>query len=324
VLLPWRRRSTEPGLNNLAIETRGLRKVFGGRVAVRSLSLEVREGEVFGLLGPNGAGKSTSVKMLLGLVAPTSGEGRLLGAPLGDVKIRRRIGFLPEHFRFYEWLTGSELLHLHGRLQGMSRAELRQRVPEMIEMVGLTPHAGKQVRHYSKGMIQRVGLAQALINRPDLIFLDEPTSGLDPAGRKLVYEIIRREKQRGAAILLNSHLLSEVERSSDRVAFIRDGEVLQTRELQALLGGETVVKVRAREIPPSVVPGLDAWATHVHVEPAVSGGSAGLSFRVASSEALPQVLRHLVTSGVDVFEFTPQRQSLEDLFLEIVGSGGSE
>jgi ABC-2 type transport system ATP-binding protein len=311
-------------LNSLAIETHGLRKVFGGRVAVRNLSLEVREGEVFGLLGPNGAGKSTSVKMLLGLVAPTAGEGKLFGTPLGDVKVRRRVGFLPEHFRFYEWLTGSELLQLHGRLQGMSSVELRQRVPEMVDLVGLTPHREKQLRHYSKGMLQRIGLAQALIHRPDLIFLDEPTSGLDPGGRRLVHEIIMGERRRGAAVLLNSHLLSEVERSSDRVAFIRDGEVLQTRSLQSLLEGETVVKVRARALPPEAVQGLSAWATHVSVEKADLGDGARMTFRVPAADVLPKILRHLVSSNVDVFEFTPQRQSLEDLFLEIVGADGGE
>jgi ABC-2 type transport system ATP-binding protein len=311
-------------LNSFAIETHGLRKVFGGRVAVRNLSLEVREGEVFGLLGPNGAGKSTSVKMLLGLVAPTAGEGRIFGTPLGDVKVRRRVGFLPEHFRFYEWLTGSELLHLHGRLQEMSSADLRRRVPEMIELVGLAPHRDKQLRHYSKGMLQRIGFAQALIGRPDLIFLDEPTSGLDPGGRKLVHEIIRRERSRGAAILLNSHLLSEVERASDRVAFIRDGEVLQTRDLQSLLEGETVVKVRARALPPEAVQGLSAWATQITVETADLGDGARMTFRVPDAEVLPKILRHLVSSNVDVFELTPQRQSLEDLFLEIVGADGGE
>jgi ABC-2 type transport system ATP-binding protein len=308
-------------------------------VAVRSLSLEVRRGEVFGFLGPNGAGKSTSVKMLLGLVAPTAGGALLLGRPLGHVETRRKIGFLPEHFRFYDWLTPAELLCLHGRLYGMSAARLRDRVPELLELVGLASHRSKQLRHFSKGMLQRIGLAQALLNDPELVFLDEPTSGLDPGGRLLVREIIKAERSRGATILLNSHLLGEVERTCDRVAFIREGEVLETRELQALLDGETAVTVRARNLPPDVAQGLNRWATAVSVDGAGSIERAApvdsttlndgttqvdgrLTFRVADRAVLPEVLRYLVSQGVDVYEFTPERQSLEELFLEIVGSEG--
>jgi ABC-2 type transport system ATP-binding protein len=308
--------------DNLAIETRGLCKAFGGRVAVRNLTLEVRRGEVFGLLGPNGAGKSTSVKMLLGLAAPTSGEGFLLGRPIGHVETRRRVGFLPEHFRFYDWLTAAELLRLHGRLHGMSPARLEKRVPELLDLVGLAAHTGKQLRHFSKGMLQRIGLAQAIINEPDLIFLDEPTSGLDPGGRRLVHDIIKRERSRGATVLLNSHLLSEVERTSDRVAFIRDGEVLRTDDLQTLLKTETSVTVRAREIPEEALSGLAAWATEITIDGAMPGQGRRLTFRVADAETLPTILRHLIARGVEVSEFTPQRQSLEDLFLEVVGREG--
>src|ERR1700730_12774257 len=167
--------------SDLAIRTRGLRKVFGGKVAVRSLTLEVARGEVFGFLGPNGAGKSTSVKMLLGLVFPTSGKAEILGRPAGDVKTRSKVGFLPEHFRFYDWLTPAELLKLHGRLYGMSHTVLRERVPALLGLVGLTPHRNKRLRDFSKGMLQRIGLAQALLNEPDLIFLDEPRRASIPS-----------------------------------------------------------------------------------------------------------------------------------------------
>ena len=188
--------------SDLAIRTRGLRKAFRGKVAVRNLSLDVPRGEVFGFLGPNGAGKSTSVKMLLGLVFPTSGEAQILGCPVGDVKTRSKVGFLPEHFRFYDWLTPTELLKLHGRLYGMSHAKLRERIPVLLDLVGLTPHRDKHLRDFSKGMLQRIGLAQALLNEPDLIFLDEPTSGLDPVGRRLVRDIIKAQRDRGATVLL--------------------------------------------------------------------------------------------------------------------------
>src|SRR5712692_8997655 len=239
--------------SDLAIRTRGLHKVFSGKVAVRNLTLEVARGEVFGFLGPNGAGKSTSVKMLLGLVFPTSGEAEILGHPAGDVKTRSKVGFLPEHFRFYDWLTPAELLKLHGRLYGMSHALLRERVPALLDLVGLTPHRDKRLRDFSKGMLQRIGLAQALLNDPELIFLDEPTSGLDPVGRRLVRDIIKAQRARGATVFLNSHLLSEVEITCDRVAFIRDGEVVETRQLDGENEEQTTVLIRAVNVTAEVV-----------------------------------------------------------------------
>jgi len=224
-------------MGNAAIQTQGLRKVFGTKVAVEDLTLQVHRGEVFGFLGPNGAGKSTSVKMLLGLVAPTSGFARVLGRPVGDVGIRERLGFLPEHFRFHDWLTAEEFLRLHGQLYGMAPARLSERAGALLELVGLAAHREKRLRDFSKGMLQRIGLAQALLNDPELIFLDEPTSGLDPVGRRLVRDIIREQRSRGATVFLNSHLLSEVEITCDRVAFIRRGEVLAVREVAGIAPG---------------------------------------------------------------------------------------
>ena len=302
--------------SDLAIRTRGLRKVFGGKVAVRSLTLEVARGEVFGFLGPNGAGKSTSVKMLLGLVFPTSGEAEILGHPAGDVKTRSRVGFLPEHFRFYDWLTPAELLKLHGRLYGMSHSVLRERVPALLGLVGLTPHRDKRLRDFSKGMLQRIGLAQALLNEPDLIFLDEPTSGLDPFGRRLVRDIIRAQRDRGATVLLNSHLLGEVEITCDRVAFIRDGEVVETRQLDGECEEQTTVSIRAVNVTAEVVNGLSQWTSLVRSE------GERLTITLSSSALLPGVVRYLVTKGADVYEVTPRRLSLEERFLEIVGSDG--
>jgi ABC-2 type transport system ATP-binding protein len=301
---------------DLAISTRGLRKLFGDKVAVRNLSLDVPRGEVFGFLGPNGAGKSTSVKMLLGLVKPTSGKASILGKPCGDVPTRRKVGFLPEHFRFYDWLTGAELLRLHGRLYGMSPTELRTRVPALLDLVGLSAHSDKQVHDFSKGMLQRIGLAQALLNDPELIFLDEPTSGLDPVGRRLVRDIIKAQRERGATVLLNSHLLSEVEITCDRVAFIKQGEVLETRELKGLLEEQTSVLVRAAKLSPEILAGLAQFASSIQSE------GEQLSFSVPSSSVLPEIMRYLVTRGADVYQFTPQHLSLEERFLEIVGSDG--
>jgi len=299
--------------DSLAIETHNLRKVFGSKVAVRGLSLSVRRGEIFGFLGPNGAGKSTSIKMLLGLVKPSGGQAKILGRPYSNVEVRRKVGFLPEDFRFYDWLTATELLALHGRLCGLAPAQLRDRVPAYLELVGLTPHRDRRLRGFSKGMLQRIGLAQALIHEPDLVFLDEPTSGLDPMGRRLVRDIIRGERTRGATVFLNSHLLSEVEITCDTVVFIKQGEVVGSRDLRASPDGEIHVHIRANNLRQEILPGLSPWTSSAHLQ------NDRLSVSTNSMDLLPQILRYLVTSNVDVFEFTPQRLSLEESFLKIMG-----
>jgi ABC-2 type transport system ATP-binding protein len=300
--------------SDLAIRTRGLRKVFGGKVAVRNLTLDVPRGEVFGFLGPNGAGKSTCVKMLLGLVFPTSGQADVLGQPAGDVRARSKVGFLPEHFRFYDWLTPAELLKLHGRLYGMSQGVLRERIPTLLDLVGLTPHREKRLQEFSKGMLQRIGLAQALLNDPELIFLDEPTSGLDPFGRRMVRDVIKAQRDRGATVLLNSHLLGEVEITCDRVAFIKDGEVVETRTLEGEAKEQNAVLIRAGRITVDMVKGLAQWTSAAQYE------EGRLAFSLSANAILPEIVRYLVSAGADIYEVAPQRLSLEERFLEIVGS----
>src|SRR5262245_48257465 len=302
-----------PSASDLAISTRGLRKVFGDKIAVRNLALDVPRGEVFGFLGPNGAGKSTSVKMLLGLVKPTAGKAAVLGKPCGDVPTRRKIGFLPEHFRFYEWLTGTELLGLHGRLYGMTHAELRTRVPALLELVGLSAHQDKRVHDFSKGMLQRIGLAQALLNDPELIFLDEPTSGLDPLGRLLVRDLMRELRGRGTTVFLNSHLLGEVEATCDRVVFVKQGRTVHER----VLGTESrdlEVELRLGPTPPQVLSGLSEFGSGVT---AVDGV---VRLRVKSDAALPSIARWLVAHDVPLFEMRSRQPSLEQVFLEVMGS----
>jgi ABC-2 type transport system ATP-binding protein len=273
----------------------------------------VRRGEIFGFLGPNGAGKSTSIKMLLGLVKPSGGEAFVLGAPAGGVEVRRKIGFLPEDFRFYQWLTAAELLELHGRLSGVPADALRDRVPALVDLVGLAPHRDKRLQEFSKGMLQRIGLAQALIHEPELVFLDEPTSGLDPMGRRLVRDIIRAQRDRGATVFLNSHILSEIEITCDEVVFIRDGEVVTSRDLRKQNEEEVRVVVRARKLTAEAVAGLARWSTSTQVD------EEQLTLTTRSQDVLPDILRHLVAAGADVYQFTPQRLSLEDLFLKIMG-----
>ena len=298
------------------IETSNLRKTFGDKVAVSDLTLCVERGEVFGFLGPNGAGKTTSVKMLLGLITPTSGEGKLLSSPLGDPSARARVGFLPEHFRFHDWLTAGEFLTLHADLYRMPRHLTRKRVPELLGMVGLSEHADKKLRTFSKGMLQRIGLAQALLNKPDLVILDEPTSGLDPVGRRLVRDIIRELKQQGTTVFLNSHLLSEVEITCDRVAFIKHGKVIRISTLHSLVEGELTVEVRIRELSKDALAGLSRWSNNVRLD------GDHLSLSLSKESELPAIHRYLVEQGSQVYAFQPQKISLEDLFIQIVGTDG--
>ncbi len=300
----------------LAIETENLRKEFGARVAVKGLTLQVEMGEVFGFLGPNGAGKTTFIKMMLGLVKPTAGHGSLLGAPIGTVAVRARAGFLPEHFRFHDWLTAEEFLTLHGQLYGLAPAELKRRSDELLERVGLEPFRRAQLRTFSKGMLQRIGLAQALLNRPALVFLDEPTSGLDPVGRRLVRDVIHELRQEGSSVFLNSHLLSEVEITCDRVAFIKQGEVLRVSALQALVDGETSVTLRAGGLTAELIAGLEHFGRDVRLD------GERVSLTVNDESALPAIARHLVSGGAELYALTPQRVSLEDLFIQVVGTDG--
>jgi ABC-2 type transport system ATP-binding protein len=299
-----------------AIETQGLTKIYGEKMAIRDLTLTVERGEIFGFLGPNGAGKTTAIKMLLGLIRPTGGTGRLLGSPIGNHRTRAHIGFLPEHFRFHEWLTAGEFLSFHARLYGMPEERLRNRVPELLERVGLSDHSRKPLRVFSKGMLQRIGLAQALLNDPQLVFLDEPTSGLDPIGRMLVRDVIRELRQKGAAVFLNSHLLGEVEVTCDRVAFIKHGEVIRMSSLQALRDGHLTVEMKVRGLRPEVLAGLRQWSQNLRAEKEL------LYLPIETEAMVPEIHRYLVGCNVDVYFCKVQQASLEDLFMDIIGKDG--
>ncbi len=297
---------------DVAVETRALRKEFGAHVAVADLWLRVPRGEVFGFLGPNGAGKTTSIKMLLGLVAPSAGDARVLGAPLGDRKVRERIGFLPEHFRFHDCLTARELLQLHGRLQGLRGSALQRRVERLLARVDLYDAGHLHLRDFSKGMLQRAGLAQALIGDPELVFLDEPTSGLDPLGRVLVRELIEELRDGGATVFLNSHLLGEVEATCDRVIFVKQGSVV--REL-SLKDPEQIVRaeLRIERLDGATLEGLKAFGRDVRA----SGSTVTL---LLDSEAvMPDIARWLVAQGIAIHALGTRRKSLEEWFIDVMG-----
>jgi ABC-2 type transport system ATP-binding protein len=300
-------------VNPPVIETHGLRKHFGPTLAVADLSLSVRAGEIFGFLGPNGAGKTTSVKMLLALIEPSGGTGRVLGAKLGERTSRARIGFLPEHFRFHDCLTARELLRFHGRLYGLRGLHLDARIDVLLSRVDLLDAADRPLRGYSKGMTQRAGLAQALINDPDLVFLDEPTSGLDPLGRLLVRDVIAELRARGTTVFLNSHLLGEVEATCDRVAFVKQGRVVYELPLTGT-SPDLDLEIRARPIDSCVVEGLARFGTNVF-----RAADDRIRMRVAGDGAVPEIVRWLVERHAQVFGVQAHRKSLEEWFVEVMG-----
>jgi ABC-2 type transport system ATP-binding protein len=293
-----------------AIHTVDLTKRFGSTVALAGLSMTVPRGEIFGFLGPNGAGKTTSVKLLLGLLKPTSGEAWLLGEPIGDLATRRRIGYLPELFRYQGWLDAREVLALHCELAPLPRSTWKEEITAALETVGLSERADDRVSTFSKGMQQRLGLAAALVGRPELVFLDEPTSALDPVGRHDVREIIRGLSARGTAVFLNSHLLSEVEQVCDRVAVVDHGRVIASGTMDELLSG-TAVKVRVSGLDDSALTKLSSFGP-------LDDEGEHLTFTKLDIERVPELVSTIVALGGRVYEVAPRHQTLEDRFLQLL------
>ncbi len=303
---------TAPGDGTPAIETVGLRKEYGTRVALDDLTLRVQPGEVFGFLGPNGAGKTTAIKVLTGLVRPTGGVARVLGHPPGDPRGRRRIGYLPEQFRFHEWATGEELLDFHGRLAGVPASTRPGRVAAVLEQVGLAGRGRDHIRGYSKGMTQRIGLASALLAAPALILLDEPTSALDPVGRRDVRDLIRLLRSQGVTVFLNSHLLSEVELVCDRVAIVDRGRIVRSGPLAELVGPATRLRLTLDRVDGELLRALEP----IGCLDDVTGTSVTLA--VDRLDAAPAVAELVVRSGYRLYGLVPEQRSLEDVFVGLV------
>jgi ABC-2 type transport system ATP-binding protein len=255
--------------------------------------------------------------MLLGLVPPSGGDATMLGAPIGDVRARAKVGFLPEHFRFHEWLTGRELLRFHGRLYGLEGVTLEARIETLLARVDLLEAASREVKGYSKGMLQRVGLAAALLNEPALVFLDEPTSGLDPLGRLLVRDVIKELRAGGTSVFLNSHLLGEVEATCDRVAFVKEGRVVRETTLAEDRGACEVEIRHGGTLPPGVLEELARFG-----QGAARDGNGVVRLAGASEDAIPAVAQLLVARGVPIYGLAARRPSLEEQFLEVMGDEG--
>jgi ABC-2 type transport system ATP-binding protein len=300
-----------------AIELDDVVKLYGGTRALEGLSLTVGRGELVGLLGPNGAGKTTTIKLLLGLVRPSAGAGRVLGAPLGDRRARAAIGYLPEQFRYQPWLHAREVLRLHAELARIPPGRRARAIDDALVLVGLVDRADDPVSAFSKGMQQRLGLGVALLGDPELVLLDEPTSALDPVGRTDVRAIVRAARDRGATVILNSHLLTEVERVCDRVVILDHGRIIASGSLDEVVASDGV---RLR------VTGLSDNGRAAAVAafgPVVIEGD-WLTIRPLAAERIPDLIAALVAAGGRIHAVEPGRGSLEARFLELLGESGAE
>src|ERR1700694_1192593 len=298
------------GVDTPAIHTQDLAKKYGHVTALAGLTMTVPKGEVFGFLGPNGGGKTTSVKLLLGLTEPTAGQAWLLGAPIGDLAVRRRVGYLPELFRYQGFLTAREVLAFHCDLARLPRSSWKEEIAEALTMVGLGDRADDRCGTFSKGMQQRLRLGVALLGKPELVSLDEPTSALDPVGRHDVREITRRLRDRGTTVFLNSHLLSEVEMVCDRVAVVDHGRVIALGTIHDLLRGADIVRIR--------MTGLNGRLGQIQGFAAPSEDGDWLTFRGVKEERVPELVAEIVRLGGSVYAVEPQQQSLEDRFLQLL------
>jgi ABC-2 type transport system ATP-binding protein len=302
-----------------AIEIEGLTKTYGagsGSVTpVDGLSLTVASGEIFGLLGPNGAGKTTTIKMLAGLVFPSSGSASLLGNPVGHVQTRVRIGYLPESISMNTFMRAAEYLDFHARLYGMGAARRRQKVADVLEQTGLKESAESRVRNFSRGMMQRMALAQAIINEPELLLLDEPASALDPIGRRDLRDIIIRMRNRGTTVFINSHLLSEVEMICTRIGIMNRGRLIRIGEMGAIIRPVQVVDVKTDGLSAEAMASIEELAAKVDF---VAGGS--FTAVLGNDEEIARLVEIITTSGAMLRELSPRNMTLEAAFLEEIAA----
>ncbi len=283
---------------------------------LHDVSFEVREGEIFGFVGPNGAGKTTTLKILMGLIRATSGSASILDQPVGSAASRQHVGFLPENPYFYDYLTGREILHFYARLSGVPSQRRAHRVDALLEWAGLSRAADARLRTYSKGMLQRTGVAQALVHGPDVIFLDEPMSGLDPIGRMEIRNLILRLREDGKTVFMNTHILSDVEMLCDRVAVIVHGRIRYEGRIEDFLeDGKRTSEVVVLGIAPEVAQ---------RVEESLGGELRGYGERIAirlAEKHVHEALQLCLASDADVLSVTPERASLEEVFMSAVEEG---
>ena len=301
--------------DNLAIDVRAVRKTFRGRVnALCGVDMQTRRGEVFGLLGPNGAGKSTLVKIMLSVVRPSHVEGTVLGAPVGHKKTLRKIGYLPEKHRFPEYLSGRQAIEFAGEMCGVARVTRKRRADELLDLVGMRDWANRRMGTYSKGMQQRVGLAAAMVNQPDLVVLDEPTDGVDPAGRRDIRDILVEIRRRGASVFLNSHLLSELEMICDRVAVMVQGNVAAQGTIEELTADSRRYELVIEGKPPEWASEADLKISESHLDEKTTL----LVANVSEASDIQGAVDRLRADKRVIVSVKAVRESLEDLFMRYV------
>jgi len=298
------------------IETNELTKIYGTKTACDKISISVKSGQVYGFLGPNGAGKSTCIKMLTGLVYPTSGGGTVLGKAFGDATARKKMGYLPELFRYQDWMTGRDLLKFHTRLFRLRMDE--SRIDKILKLVGLSGQDKFKVGAYSKGMQQRIGLGCALLPDPEILFLDEPTSALDPVGRKEVRDIIAGLRKAGMTVFLNTHLLSEVETLCDSVTIINHGVVVRSAAMSELLLQKVSLEIRAEGLDEDVLAEL---SRRFQTKPLKTAGGR-VEIALDGDARIPEIAAYLVSKGVALYELSPHGETLENVFIRLVGASG--
>lgn len=293
-------------------------RLKGRRVAaLQDLNLTVNEGEIFGLLGPNGAGKTTAIKIFMGLIFPTEGNARIMGKPLGDRRVKAQIGFLPENPYFYDYLKGWEFLDFYGQLYGMDRRSRRPKIDEILELVGLTQAANLPLKGYSKGMLQRIGLGQALLNDPRIVFLDEPQSGLDPFGRKEMRDIILKLKEEGKTVFFSSHILSDAEMICDRVGILYKGKLINVGYLRDLLSAKTKeYEIVASDLQEEMLKDLEAKCERVVVR------KQDVMLCVRQKADAEQIVRTILASPAQLVSYTPRQETLEEYFIRQIEGGG--
>ncbi len=322
------------------IDLADVAKTYRGRIqALKGVSMRVRRGEVFGLLGPNGAGKSTLVKILMTVIKPTRCAGTMLGRPVGTQALLRRIGYLPEHHRFPPYLTGAQVLDFYAAMTEVPRADRRRRIPELLELVGMQDWGRTRVGRYSKGMRQRVGIAQALMNDPEIVLLDEPTDGVDPVGRRDIRGIVQALRARGKTVFLNSHMLSELEMVCDRVSILVGGEVARQGTIDELTAGQERYEIEVAGAPEetprlveSALPGLvrvpsdpaeplakrAGWSAQLATGETVEIDHSTLRVGTTDPAAIQPIIDALRGRGAVIRSIRPHRPSLEDLFMQAV------
>jgi ABC-2 type transport system ATP-binding protein len=313
--------ASQGGLMEVVLETDSLTKVYKSPIAQRrvravdSLSLQVFRGEIFGFLGPNGAGKTTAIKMFTTLLTPTSGEASILGRPLSDISLKKRIGFLPEQPYFYPYLSGAELLDFCAQIFGISSTERRERIGRLLKIVGLEGAGRRRVSTYSKGMLQRIGLAQALVNDPEFVILDEPLTGLDPVGRKDIRDVILGMKEKGRTVFFSSHILPDVEMICDRVGILIGGRLISVGRLDELLSGE----VESIEVTAEGLPGKELRLLEEKADRVLASGDR-VMLEMSSPDRACELEKAILDCGGRVISIIPRKKTLEELFIKEIGA----